>query len=263
MTTEDLRKTWARSSAISFHDETVDWFVDQYKKRIFDSAFAYSRAQIDIHFGRVLSCLPSRAKLLDIGCGTGQHLENLIRKGFNASGIEPAKKMREIAQSRLPSGTVSTASVLNLPFEQNAFDLVYAIEVFRYLSHEDNQRGLGEIYRVLKPGAIFFGTFVNLYSMDGYQLFEAFRLIREKVTGHQKAFHVQLETPGSLKSMLQSVGFSRVETHGAMIAPLRVCYKFLPFGKYVAQAVRSLDPALTDARPLQCFAGHLIGVAWK
>jgi len=263
MTPEHLREAWARSSAICFHDESVDWFVDQYKKEIFDSAFAYSRAQIDIHFGSILSSLPSGAKILDVGCGIGQHLENLIKKGFNASGIEPADNMRKIAQSRLPSGTVSAASVLGLPFEQNVFDLVYAIEVFRYLSHEDNRRGLGETYRVLKPGAIFFGTFVNLNSLDGYRLFEALRLVREKVTGHQKAFHVQFETPGSLKSMLQSVGFSRVETHGAMIAPLRVCYKFPPFGKYVAQAVQSLDQALTDTRPLQRFAAHLIGVAWK
>jgi SAM-dependent methyltransferase len=257
---------WARESAISIHDQTADWFAWMYQNQAVQGsalAFRYGRAQIEVHFDRQVATLPPTAKILDVGCGTGHQMQALGSKGFEVCGVEPAESMRNIARTRLPDATVRDGSVLDLPFEKETFDFVYVIEVFRYLAHDDNVRGLREVFRVLRPGGIFFGTFVNLLAMDGFKVLEELRSLREKWTHHPRRCHTEFETPKSLERMLRCAGFSLVEIHGAMLASLRIAYKLGPIGTHLARALEPADCVLSDAPLLRCFAGHLIGIARK
>jgi ubiquinone/menaquinone biosynthesis C-methylase UbiE len=257
---------WARESAISIHDQTADRFAWTYKIEAVQGsalAFRYGRTQIEVHFDRQVAALPPTAKILDVGCGIGHQMQGLRSKGFEVCGVEPSENMRKIARTRLPDAAVRDGSVLDLPFENETFDFVYVIEVFRYLAHDDNLRGLQEVFRVLRPGGIFFGTFVNLFAMDGFKVLEELRSLREKWTHQPRRCHVEFETPKSLERMLRSAGFSLVEIHGAMLASLRITYKLGPIGMYLAKALKPADPVLSDAPLLRCFAGHLIGIARK
>jgi ubiquinone/menaquinone biosynthesis C-methylase UbiE len=257
---------WARESAISIHDQAADRFAQWYQiqaAQLAASAFLYGRTQIEVHFDRQVAALPPSAKILDVGCGIGHQMQELRSKGLEVCGVEPADNMRKIARSRLPAGTVRDGSVLDLPFENETFDFVYVIEVFRYLAHDDNLQGLREVFRVLRPGGIFFGTFVNLFAMDGFWVLEELRSLREKWTHHPRRCHTEFETPQSLERMLRCASFSLVETHGAMLASLRIAYKLGPIGMYLARALEPADPVLSDAPFLRCFAGHLIGIARK
>jgi ubiquinone/menaquinone biosynthesis C-methylase UbiE len=226
-------------------------------------AFRYGRAQIAVHFERQIAALPLSAKILDVGCGPGRQMTALRSRGFEVSGVEPAENMRKIARSRLPAGTVWDGSALDLPFDNETFDFAYEIEVFRYLAHEDNLQALREVFRVLKPGGTFFGTFANLFAIDGFQVLEGLRSLRQKWTHQARKWHTEFETPNSVERMLRCVGFSRVETHGAMLASMRITYKLGPLGMYLARALEPADPILSDAPLLRCFAGHLIGIAHK
>jgi ubiquinone/menaquinone biosynthesis C-methylase UbiE len=257
---------WARQAAVQAHHQGAAQLDQAYQVQATQGdalAFRYGRAQIDVHFDRHLADLPSTAKILDVGCGPGHQMRRLRNKGFEVFGVEPAERMREIARSRLPTGTVWDASALDLPFENETFDLVYEIEVFRYLAHDDNLQGLREVFRVLKPGGTFFGTFANLFAMDGFQVLEGLRSLRERWAHHARRWHTEFETPKSLERMLRSAGFSLVETHGAMLASLRIAYRLGPIGAHLAKALGPADPILSDAPLLRCFAGHLIGIARK
>lgn len=259
---------WARERAISVHDEGVDYFARQYGQAQTDrhlmSEFLYGRRQIDVHFSRLTAELPVQARVLDVGCGTGEQIELLLKSGLQVCGVEPSDKMRASAQSRLPAGTVTNGSVLELAFENESFDFVYAIEVLRYLTRDDNLQGLGEIYRVLKPGGVFFGTFVNSYALDGFRILVGMRRWTERWLHKPQECHTQFETPESLAQMLHSVGFSSVETHGCMVASLRIAYKLgRPVGVSAARLLEPMDAILSDAPALRRYAGHLIGVARK
>ena len=107
-------------------------------KIIIDSAFLYGRRQIDFHFRNIIDKLDKNSRILDLGCGTGEKIEELLGDGFEVVGIEPSINMRKYAESKLPPGTVKDGSILNIPFPDNYFDFVYAIEVLRYLNHNDN-----------------------------------------------------------------------------------------------------------------------------
>ncbi len=257
---------WARQAAVQAHHQGAAQLDQAYQVQATQGdalAFRYGRAQIDIHFNRQIAALPLSAKILDVGCGPGHYMRRLRDKGFEVFGVEPAENMRKIARSRLPAETIREGSALDLPFENETFDFVYEIEVFRYLAHGDNLQGLREALRVLRPGGTFFGTFANLFAMDGFQLLEGIRSLRQKWTHQARRWHTEFETPKSVERMLRSVGFSLVETHGAMLASLQIAYRLGPIGRYLARAVKLADPVISDVPLLRCFAGHLIGIARK
>lgn len=268
MTTKNKKdnRIWVRNKAVSIHNETADWFADQYTKGQdrFSSSFVYGRQQINNYLFRELSKLQKGAKILDVGCGTGEHLKQLLDYGFDAIGIEPSENMRKYAESKLPPKTVINASVINLPFEDNSFDFVYAIEVFRYLGREDNVRGFKEVFRVLKSGGLFFGTFLNFYALDGFAALTAARRLKERWFGKSLKFHSEFETPKRLEKKLLSAGFSKVQTHGAMIAFLTILYRInKSLGKICARILEPIDSFLSDIPIFRSFANYLITIAKK
>ena len=254
---------WSRRRAIEVHDETADGFLAEYRgDDIFDSPFRYGRHLIDRVWARCVSQLPPGATCLDIGCGVGAHMARLLDQGFEVTGIEPSAEMRRLAAKNIPANLVSDGSVLQLPASGSSIDFVYAIEVFRYLDARDNAQGHREIVRVLKPGGIYFGTYVNKWALDGFRQLSQFRKLKERLTGVPRRYHVEFETPSSLCDKLRAAGFSRVTAYGAMFAPLRVLHKVSPhLGAAVSRLTMPHENWLSDYAPFRSFAGHLIIVA--
>lgn len=103
--------------------------------------------------------------VLEVGFGSGLTLQTTARcvpQGFVA-GVDLSETMYAIAQKRhaaaIGAGKVAlyVAGMEALPFPDQHFDKVYAVQVINYLS--DLLRGLKELYRVTKPGgrvALFF-----------------------------------------------------------------------------------------------------------
>jgi len=259
-------KIWARDKAVLIHDRTADWFAGQYKTNDrFSYIFSYGRQQINNHLFKQVLKLGKEAKILDVGCGTGDLLKQFINYGFNnVIGIEPSKNMRKYAKSKLPKGTIINGSVLNLPFKDNSFDFVYTIEVFRYLNSEDNLSGFKEILRVLKPGGLFFGTFLNFYTLSGFNILVAIRKLRERWFGKPLRFHSEFETPKGLEKKLIYTGFSKAQMHGAMLAFLLIPYRISkPLGKICAKILKPIDPVFSDIPVFRPFANYLIAIAQK
>lgn len=50
------------------------------------------------------------------------------------------------------------ASVLDIPFDDNTYDVVIAMESIEHFTQEDGERYFNECYRVLKKGGILFGS---------------------------------------------------------------------------------------------------------
>ncbi len=262
---DDFR-SWARKAAISTHDKKSAWFERQYRESMesLDSSFLYGRFQINRYFHHLISQLPKGAKVLDVGCGTGEQILQLQPLGFQVSGVEPSAEMRKYAESKLPAGTVLDASILGLPFPEGTFDFVYAIEVLRYLNNEDNLSGLREIRRVLKPGGIFFGTFVNLLALDGFSTLTILRKLLMRLSRKGLARHTEMTTPGRLRKQLLAAEFTDIEIHGAMIAPLRIIYRVSPgLGRKCGRVLSPIDPYLTDFPGLRALAGHCLAWARK
>jgi SAM-dependent methyltransferase len=256
---------WSRRRAVEVHDETADEFFAEYSgDSIFDSPFRYGRHLIDRAWARCVSELPRGATCLDIGCGVGTYMARLLDQGFKVDGIEPSAEMRRLAAINIPAELVSDGSVLQLPIPNSSMDFVYAIEVFRYLDTRDNAQGHMEVVRILKPGGIYFGTYVNKWALDGFRQLSQFRKLAERLTGTPRRYHVEFETPLSLCEKLRAVGFSRVTVHGAMFAPLRVLHKVSSrLAAALSRRTMPHETCLSDKGPFRSFAGHLIIIACR
>ena len=83
-------------------------------------------------------------KLLDVGCGTG------VSSDFNChvTGIDPSKKLIEIAKRNFPEKTFIEASAEHIPFENESFDIVISLTAIQNFANMT--KGLAEIKRVGK-----------------------------------------------------------------------------------------------------------------
>lgn len=95
-------------------------------------------------------------QLLDVGCGRGFYLKTLASfwPKLKLSGIDLNEKYLSIAKETLGDRPVQLikASATALPFPDNYFNRVLASEVLEHV--KDDQKAIGEIHRVLKPGGI-------------------------------------------------------------------------------------------------------------
>ena len=257
-----MRTTDARRKAVDIHSRDAKWFDDQYNRgESLESSFKYGRKQVERLLMDTIAQLPAGAHAIDVGCGTGELVMRMRARGVDAVGLEPAAGMRAIAESRLPAGAVIDGSALALPFADGSADFITAIEVLRYLDRADNDVALREIARVLRPGGLFFGTFVNLMAWDGFALLIGLRRARRLMFGHDLECHTEFETPVGLARHLKRAGFREVTTKGAMFAPLRIAYRVdAAIAAGLARFVEPVDSLLTGA-PLTGFAGHLVAVA--
>lgn len=105
-------------------------------------------------------------KLLEIGCGLGNDLCQIARRGLDATGIDIAPRAVELAQQHLASrdlkATVMRANCEDLPFASDSFDIVYSSGV---IQHTPNiKAAAAEILRVLRPGGTLVIILYHRYS---------------------------------------------------------------------------------------------------
>jgi len=255
--------SWARKRAVDVHDETAGYFSAEYASdNVYDSPFRYGRSLIDELWRKVVDGLAPGAHCLDIGSGVGAYMERLLEAGLQVRGIEPSSEMRKFAQERVPEGLVSDGTVTDLPVGDQTQDFIYAIEVFRYLDAADNAQGHREIFRALKPGGVFFGTYVNKWALDFYRQFVALQRVRDMLLKATPRYHVEFETASSLRQKLASAGFADTEIRGAMFALLRPLHKLsAKAGTSISRWTLPREAWLSDRALSRPFAGHLIAIA--
>ncbi|MDX9703962.1 MAG: class I SAM-dependent methyltransferase [Candidatus Auribacterota bacterium] len=77
---------------------------------------------------RLLPNASECSSLLEIGCGTGHWSEYFSNKGYGVSAIDVSQRMIEIAAKKnIPHSVFFVADGENLPFSNEAFDIVVAI----------------------------------------------------------------------------------------------------------------------------------------
>ena len=92
--------------------------------------------------------------ILDFGCGCGRitrQWKDLTNSSITGSDINPT--LVRWAQMNLKFARFITNGIsAALPFENESFDLVYAVSVFTHLSEKLQKHWMGELNRVLRPG---------------------------------------------------------------------------------------------------------------
>jgi ubiquinone/menaquinone biosynthesis C-methylase UbiE len=99
-------------------------------------------------------------RALDNGCGDGRFTSLLAEVGAEAIGVDVAETALRRARAAHPGiRFVRTPFEGPLPFDDNAFDVVWASEVIEHVA--DTARWLSEVRRVLRPGGRLLVTTPN------------------------------------------------------------------------------------------------------
>jgi ubiquinone/menaquinone biosynthesis C-methylase UbiE len=152
--------------------------------------------------------LPPRARVLDLGCGTGTQavLTKRAHPDAEVVGLDGDEKALAIARGKAAKAGVDLALdeglATALPYSDARFDRVISSFVFHHLDERDKQRAAREVRRVLAPGGFFllvdFGAPVTRIEHLAAHLF-----------GH--AEHAKSQLEGGVPALLRDAGFTRVE----------------------------------------------------
>ena len=105
---------------------------------------------------RFIKKLPTNTRILDAGCGEGVLVEEFANKGRLIEGLD----------LNYESKYVKRRSILDMPYEDDRFDVVLLLDVFEHLSFEDQPKALTEIKRVLKKREKLLISIPNLAHMN-------------------------------------------------------------------------------------------------
>lgn len=124
---------------------------------------------------------PRDARILDAGCGTGANLQMMQAYGC-AIGVDLAEPAIHFCRARgIPPERALVASITDLPFSANHFDLAVSFDVICNIA--DDVGTFAEIARVLKPGARF------IVQLPAYQwLWSA----HDVAVGHQRRYTARM-----------------------------------------------------------------------
>lgn len=98
-------------------------------------------------------------RILDAGCGTGANLQQLLTgfggklPGQNAVGFDLSGEGLEFCRRRGLGGRLARASITQLPFASDSFDIAISFDVINNLP--DDRPAFYEIGRVLRHGGLF------------------------------------------------------------------------------------------------------------
>ena len=111
----------------------------------------------------LISQLPSESRVLDVGCGTGKPVcELLVNAGLDVEGIDITPTMIDIAEAQVPSGRFEVADGRTWEPSAGAEQFDGIISCFAFIagvSQDDIRNLFPRIYRWLRPGGFFvFGT---------------------------------------------------------------------------------------------------------
>lgn len=97
----------------------------------------------------------SPVTLLDVGCGTGRLLRDARARWRETQliGVDPAEGMIAVARELTPEAVLLVGSAEALPLGDGSVDVVLSTLSFHHW--RDQQAGLREIARVLRPGGRF------------------------------------------------------------------------------------------------------------
>lgn len=93
-------------------------------------------------------------RALDLGCGTGNAALELARAGAVVTAVDPAERLRRVAQERAASEgltiEVKPGEAASIPAEDGSVDLL--VSVFAVIFAPDPKAAMQEMRRVLAPG---------------------------------------------------------------------------------------------------------------
>jgi SAM-dependent methyltransferase len=132
--------------------------------------------QIDIYvFDQILrGNITHEMRVLDAGCGYGRNLVHLLREGCeifaldeNREAVDHVRRLSASLETGLPAVNFQVGAIERMPFPDSFADVVICNSVLHFARDEAHFKVmLAEMWRVLRPGGMFFCRLGSRIGMD-------------------------------------------------------------------------------------------------
>nr|WP_200072885.1 class I SAM-dependent methyltransferase [Saccharopolyspora sp. HNM0986] len=177
----------------------------------YDAAFGQREAQLAA--GEWLAgALPQRARVLDLGCGTGlPTAAQLVDAGFDVTGVDISAEMLRLARGNVPEADLHRRDMLTLRPDGadglGRFDAATAFFSLLMLSRAEIAEMLATLGRLLVPGGLLA---LSMVEMDQDYQQASFLGSEIRVSGYPRQ---------ELSRMLEPAGFTILEDHVVAYQP--------------------------------------------
>jgi len=154
-------------------------------------------------------------RVLDVGCGPGALIAELVARGATVSAVDPSPPFVEAARERYPDVDVQQATAEELPFEDHEFEATLAQLVVHFMA--DPLGGIREMARVTRHGGV---VAASVWDLAGEQaplspFWRAARQLDPSVEG-ERNFAGAAE--GKLSELFTQAGLNDVEETAQTVA---------------------------------------------
>ena len=138
----------------------------------------------------------NNAKVLEVGCGEGRTIRDIIRKTSNIIAIDHDKKAINDAKKNLKNYSdikIIKAEAIKLPFKENSFDFVLCMTTFANFG-KNKIKALLEMKRVVKKdGYIIISTFSENAFDERIKVYKKFNAPIKEIKGTTVIFDKELK----------------------------------------------------------------------
>ncbi len=177
--------------------------------------------------------IKNNSSVLDIGCGTGAFLKQLVKKNKPSTqdfgelnraaqaenlkifGIDASSGMiKRALKKKIPNANFQIAQAEDIPFPNDYFDIITCVDSLYHLNPE---KLFSECHRTLKPGGFIF---IDTMSVDHRKIFTKISIFFTRIfQSWQKAKYLKFQ---EIETIAKANGFNTTRTQA----------KNYPYGPY-------------------------------
>lgn len=168
------------------YESLVQWYEDLYCDKF--------QTEKELHFLEEILKRYKKKTILDVGCGTGRHVIGLVKRGFDAYGLDKSKEMITIAKNKINDGEKRFfVKDMRKISSDKRFDVILSMfTTFAYLTNpEDILTTLKNFYKILDKKGILLLDTVYLWPLIAIGKFSGEHI--EKCETSSKVFIVKDE----------------------------------------------------------------------
>lgn len=216
----------------AFEDIQREFYTSAEEKRFFwqtQNPYVYKKECDILQF--VKNRLFKGDKILEVGCGEGANIKNLISMGVEASftGVDfLPEKVTFCDNLKLPDSNFTTADARNLPFDDQTYDLVFARDLLHHVN-EDRKLVIEELLRVVRPGGKVIIIEGNVEKLTNWVFASIYNHEKGMKDSTQKRMHSLLEGYNYSIESFEPTNFFRFILHYNLGKPLLANYKIVVF----------------------------------
>ncbi|MBL4769900.1 MAG: class I SAM-dependent methyltransferase [Planctomycetes bacterium] len=229
----------------------------------FRYSFPFSRLfQQDWH-AEMMGHVPEGSKtILDLGCGTGFFLAELLEKHPSAVGLDISFEMLQVSDQYIPGAKLITGDAERLPFKPGVFDVVFCKGSLHHT--RDHVAFLKHCREALRPG----GVLIMSEPCNDNPFIRAARALMYKKSQHFDVGDQGFTRKGVLE-LLEQADFDTptVKKYGVLAYVFAgfpdhlSILRYIPGNYWITRAFLAIDRALCATPLLSLLGFHIVTVS--